>query len=167
MDKLHFYQHRNGNHCTLSWSSQGIFNTICAFLQFMYLCIPVDSPATSVTHLWSVAHPRLAPQLAALPVFVSFLKSSADCYSLFVSSSPDPYSQSLADPKPELQSSAFAADPNQSPIPPRCTVTISCPDYLQSDFSSDLKAHTGLPLRPLVSEEVVDNGSPTVWLKGE
>lgn len=128
----------------------------------MYPCIPVDSPATSVTHLWSAAHPILAPQLAALPVFVSFLKSSADCYLLLVSSSPDPYSQSLADPKPELQSSAFATDPNQSPIPPCCTVTISCPDYLQSDFSSDLKAHAGLPLRPLVSEEVVDNGSPTV-----
>lgn len=140
MEKLQHYQHRNGN----------------------YPCIPVDSPATSVTHLWSAAHPRLSPQLAALLVFVSFLQSSADCYLLLVSSSPDPYSQSLADPKPELQSSAFAADPNQSPIPPRCTVTISCPDYLQSDFSSDLKTHAGLPLRPLVSEEVVDNGSLTV-----
>lgn len=139
-----------------------LLNIAHAFLQFTYPCIPVDSSAESVTHLWSAAHPRLAPQLAALLVFVSFFQSSANCYLLLVSSLPDPYSQSLADPKPELPSSAFAADPNQSPIPPRCTVTISCPHYLQSDFSSDLKAHAGLPFGPLVSEEAVDNESPTV-----
>lgn len=44
----------------------------------------------------------------------------------------------------------------------RRTVTISRSDYQQSGFKPDLEAHAGLPLQPLVLQEVVDNGSLTV-----
>lgn len=44
----------------------------------------------------------------------------------------------------------------------RCTVTISCSDYLQRGSKPDLEAHAGLPLKPLVSQEVVENERLTV-----
>lgn len=100
------------------------------------------------TCYWSAAHPRPArdPHLAALPVDVSSHKSRPDL--LLVSSQPNPHSQSLA-------------DPNQSRIP-AARSPISCSDYLQPGFKPDLEAHAGLPLQPLVLQEVVDNESLTV-----
>lgn len=75
------------------------------FFCFFYHLTPLSGPAVPAsTCFWSAAHPRPArdPHLAAPPDDVSSRKSRPD--SLLVSSLPNPYSQSLA-------------DPNQSPVP--------------------------------------------------
>lgn len=79
--------------------------------------MPVGGPAMPTsTRFWSASHPRPArdPQLAALPVDVSSHKSPADCFLLLlVSSEPNPYSQSLADPNQSPSPAARSPSPAQ------------------------------------------------------
>lgn len=91
-------------HCI---SAQGFFH-------FIFHLMPVRGPAVPTsTCFWSAAHPSAArdPHLAALPVDVSSHKSRSDL--LLVSSQPNPYPQSLADPNQSPTPSARSPSPAQ------------------------------------------------------